>query len=132
MKNELTDQHTLFGGADVAVTFEDGRAATLKVRQFKVREYRALFPLLEDEIGLCARATDQPRAAVESLAPASFEAVYATMREVNGGGFFCFARRQLERGAENLRNLPPDMVEKIMARASASSAPSPLLPPPAG
>lgn len=124
---------TLFGGCEIKALFEDGRAETLNVRQFKLREYQSLFPLMDDEIGLVARAISKPRNVVETLSPESYEALFTAVKEANAKGFFLFAARQLERGAATLRSLPAEVVEQVLARGkAASSLPSPILPPPAG
>jgi len=126
MDHKLT---TLFGKKDVAVIFDDGRKETLSVRQFKVGEYATLLPSAGDEIGLCALAAGKPRKIIESLCPASYEAVFKAMKEANAEGFFTFAARQIE---ANLKNLPPAMLEKLISGNANSSRHSPTVPPPAG
>ncbi|HEV2331195.1 MAG TPA: hypothetical protein VGY56_20630 [Verrucomicrobiae bacterium] len=108
---------TLFGKKDVKVLFEDGHEETLSVRQFVVREYHTLLPLVSDEIALCAHACDRPRAAIESLAPASYQAVFDAMKEANAEGFFTYATRQIE---ANLKLLPPAMLEKLIGLPNSS------------
>jgi hypothetical protein len=125
MNTKLT---TLFGSKDVAVTFDDGRQDTLAVRQFKVKEYPALLPFVTDEITMCARACSKPRSLIESLCPASYQAVFDAMKEANADGFFSYAARQIE---ANLKNLPPEMLEKLVKGELNSSTRSATLPPPA-
>ena len=123
---------TLFGRRILPVKYEDGHAGELEISQLKLRQYQQAFPLLDDEIGLVALCCGKPRGVIEALHPDSYEAAHATMKEVNGRGFFIFAARAMERASQNLRALPPEMLEKIMARGLTSSPPSRPLPPPAG
>lgn len=124
MDSKLT---TLFGKKEIEVTFNDGRQETLAVRQFIVAEYPRLLPSASDEIGLCALACGKPRKLIETLTPASYEAVFQAMREANAEGFFTYADRQIK---TNLKNLPPAMLEKLISGAGNSSTPSPTVPPP--
>jgi hypothetical protein len=121
---------TLFGSRILKVQFEDGREAELTIRQFKLRQYQAAFPLLDDEIGLVALAAGTARGVVEAMHPKSFEAAYAAVKEINAEGFFIWSARQMERGAAGLRNLPPEMVERIIVagKKPTSATPSPLSP----
>lgn len=121
---------TLFGGRTLSVTFEDGRPGEMTIKQFRLRQYQQAFPLLDDEIGLVALASATARGLVEALHPKSFEAAYAAVKEVNADGFFIWSARQMERGANSMRNLPPELLEKVMARGKPSilmtqSPPSP-------
>jgi len=118
---------TLFGSRILPVVFEDGRKADLVVSQFRVKQYQQAFPLLDDEIGLVALAAKCTRAEVEALHPESFEEAVKALKEVNEKGFFIWSARQMERGAAGMRNLPPELVEKVIAR-SQSAKQSPLSP----
>jgi hypothetical protein len=111
---------TLFGGKELSVAFSDTRQDTLKVRQFKVKEYQTAFRLIDDEIGLVALACDRPRAIIEELVPQSYEAVHQAMQEVNANGFFIFAGRAMKRASENLAALPPEALERVLNKQSGS------------
>jgi hypothetical protein len=124
---------TLLGGKTIDVHFENGERGELKLRQFRLAEYEDIFRVHDDEFALVARACGQPRELVQTLAPESYELALATVREVNANGFFAFAARRLERAAANLRQLPAELVEKILERQKSTSLTrSPILPPPAG
>jgi len=125
---------TLFGQRVLNVTFEDGHTAEMTIKQFKLRQYQQAFPLLDDEIGLVALATGAARGVIEGLHPKSFEAAVAAVKEVNADGFFIWSERQMARGAASMRNLPPELLERVIAQSkrSASLTPLPLLPPSAG
>jgi hypothetical protein len=118
---------TLFGSRTLHVTFEDGRKAEIKISQFRLRQYQQAFPLLDDELGLVALASNNPRGVIEALHPASFEEAIKAVREVNAEGFFTFAERRMERGAASMRNLPPEILERLL---QAKRFPSPPLSPP--
>jgi hypothetical protein len=122
---------TLFGQRVLNVTFEDGHTAEMTIKQFKLRQYQQAFPLLDDEIGLVALAAGAARGVIEGLHPKSFEAAVAAVKEVNADGFFIWCGRQMERGAASMRNLPPELLEKVIAQTKRSplSTSSPLLPP---
>ena len=122
---------TLFGSRILKVNFEDGRDAEMTIHQLKLRQYQSAFPLLDDEIGLVALAAGTHRGVIEALHPKSFEAAWAALKEVNADGFFIWSERQMERGAAGMRNLPPALLEKLLAsgKRSPSSPPSPPSPP---
>jgi hypothetical protein len=120
---------TLFGQRVLQVVFEDGREAELTIKQFRLREYQAALQLIEDEIGLVTLACGGKRGVVEALHPKSFELAYAALKEVNAEGFFTWSERQLARGAANMRNLPPEMVERMLAKFVPSAKPLPGSPP---
>ena len=117
---------TLFGQQVLTVQFEDGAAGEITVRQLKLREYPAAVRLWGDEFAFAALCCGVTAAQLQTLLPADYERVQAAVQEVNQEGFFIFAARQEKRAAENLKNLPPEMVEKIL-----SSRLSATLPPPA-
>jgi hypothetical protein len=123
---------TLFGSRILPVTFEDGRTAEMTIKQFKLRQYQQAFPLLDDEIGLIALGAGVARGVIEALHPDSFEAAYTALKEVNAQGFFIWSARQMERGAASMKNLPPELLEKMMAKNPTLPMPSPPLPPSAG
>lgn len=113
---------TLFGFKIIAVKFEDGRDGEFTVRQFKLKEYPQAMRLLDDEFALAALACDVNTGLVAALHPESFEKIHAALQEVNATGFFTYAARQAERNAQNLRSLPPELIEKmISSRLSATS-----------
>lgn len=130
---------TLFGSRVLQVTFEDGRAGEMTIHQFRLKQYQQAFPLLDDELGLVALAAGSTRGVIEALHPKSFEAAYTALKEVNAEGFFTWSERQMARGAANLRNLPPEMLERVLQNQVARkppmdptsrwSMPSPLSPP---
>ena len=119
---------TLFGKKTLSVKYEDGRAGELDIHQLKLRQYSAALPLIDDEIGLVALCSGGQRGVIEALHPDSFEAAIAAVKEVNEKGFFTYAGRAMERAARNLKNLPPEILEKVLARG-ASSMLSPASPP---
>ena len=123
---------TLHGFHVVSITLEDGSPAEVKVRQIRLREYQTAFRLMDNEPALVALVTQQTQQQVEAWSPESFEAVYTKLQEVNAAGFFTFAARQLERAAQQMRNLPGVMVEKILAagQAKQASPPGSLIVPP--
>ena len=124
---------TLLGGKTIAVQFESGTPGELKIRQFRLAEYEDAFRAHDDEFALVARACGRTREFIQTLAPESYEQALATVREVNAHGFFAFAARRLERAAANLKQLPAELVEKMIERQKATSPMrSPILPPPAG
>ena len=105
----------------------------MTIHQLKLRQYQQAFPLLDDELGLVALASGSTRGVIEALHPKSFEAAWRALQEVNADGFFCWSARQMERGAASMKNLPPELLEKVLAQGrSASSRPSPASPPTAG
>jgi hypothetical protein len=125
----------LLGKVTRAVTFEDGRTGDLEINQFRLRDYRAAFALADDEIGLVALATKQPRNIIETLLPESFELVLANVKEVNKDGFFPFADRKMLAAAENMRKMPPEVLDRIYGKMPAmpqspSASPSPTIAPP--
>lgn len=125
---------TLLGRVTRPVWTEEGRAEEVEIRQFKIREYKAAFAQLDDEIGLVALATGRPRQFVETLHPESFEDVLAQVQELNAKGFFTFAGRKMEQAAAQMRQLPSAMVERIVAAGqpkSPSAPPWPTIAPPA-
>lgn len=108
----------------VAVTFNDGTAADVKVRQLPLAEYEKAFGLFNDEMGLTALIANQPKAwliggpgsdvpGLESgatqdsrlqtrdsqsgVTPESYEALRAAAEEVNQAGFFAWSARRSER-----------------------------------
>lgn len=125
---------TLFGSVMLPVKLNTGEDATARIRQLAIREYPMALAALGDEIafaGLCTSFAAAPPASgpatrVADLDQSSYELVQEKVREVNAG-FFKYAARQVERAAENLRNLPAEMRQKIL-----SSVPSATLPPTAG
>ena len=125
--NPTSSTTTLFGGRDLPVKFEDGKEAILTVRQLRLRDYQKALLVMDDEIGLTALVCDAKRGVIEALHPDSYEAAFKAVQEVNKEGFFVFAARQAERAAVNLRNLPPELVEKMI-----SSRLSPISPPARG
>ena len=123
---------TLFGQRVLTVTFEDGRTAEMTIKQFRLKQYQQAFPLLDDELGLVALGAGVARGIIEALHPKSFEAAYAALKEVNADGFFIWSARQMERGAASMKNLPPELLEKVIAQSQRRSPllpPSPLSPP---
>jgi hypothetical protein len=104
------------------ITFQDGREAEITIQQFRVKQYQQAFPLLDDEIGLVAMASGNPRGVIEELHPDSFEQAVAAMKEVNEKGFSTWAGRQMERGAAAMRNLPPDLLEKFITNNTRRTA----------
>jgi hypothetical protein len=117
---------TLFGQRTLHVKFEDGRDAEMTIHQLKLRQYQQAFPLLDDEIGLVALAAGAARGVIEALHPKSFELAVAALQEVNSEGFFTWSERQMARGAKSMKNLPPEMLEKVLAatqKRSPSSMP---------
>ena len=130
--NTLT---TLNGFHPITVVLEDGKTMEVKVRQIRLREYQKAFRLMDNEPALVALVTQQTQQQVETWSPESFEAVYTKLQEVNAAGFFTFAARQFERAAQQMRNLPGVMVEKILAAGQAKQASPPgslIVPPPQG
>ena len=132
-----TQNDTLFGGRSVAVILEDKTTDTFTVRQFRLKEYQSLLPVIEDEIELVARACDKARAAFDLVTPASYEALHKAMREVNADGFFTFVSRRTEAGQREIRAML-DLgvpIEQIMAaglnltKKGTSSPPSRTAPP---
>ena len=130
--------YTFFRGKTVSVVLEDGVTAIFTVRQFRLREYKALLPKTGDEIELVAAACGKTRAEIEAVQPASYEALYAALKEVNADGFFTFAARRMADGQREIQNmldagLPADKVMDMLAAAgrAISSTPSRPLPPPA-
>ncbi len=133
MQNNTQKLTTLLGGKTIPVQFEDGTVGELKVRQFRLKDYELAFSLLADEIGLLALNAGQARQYIETLSPESFEAAFGVLKEINAGGFFSSAARRFARQAENLRTMPPEIVERFIAKhTTASPTRSPIMPPPAG
>ena len=132
-----TQDDTLFGGRPVSVVLEDKSTDTFTVRQFRLKEYKSLLPIMDDEIALVATACDKTRPQLELVQPASYEALHKAMREVNAEGFFTFAARRTEAGQREIRLMLDAGVpiERIMAASQAlvknatSSSPSRTLPP---
>jgi hypothetical protein len=123
---------TLAGGVPIRAVFEDGHEEELLVRQLKLKEWPQAMTCLDDEIGLVAIACTKTRPQILELTPASYNEAHAAMKGANAAGFFTYAQRRLDRAAEDLRAMPPDMVEKMFRSRSTSSMPPPPIPPPAG
>ena len=125
----MANNITLFGGKMVTVRFEplaDGTvpaAQEIKVRQIPVRDYEAGFPLVDDEPALVSFLAGKDRPWSLTTAPASFEEILATGREVNAKGFFSFCRRRMERNREReadmiglMATLPADQMKTLTER----------------
>lgn len=118
---------TLYGGREVKVeilpTAKDQpvRYETFFVRQFRVGEYRVLFPISDDEIALAAKACDKPVEVIGLLAPESYEKLHAAIQEVNEKGFFTYQLRQLDRAMDGLRGMPPELLKSAIALKSPLS-----------
>ncbi len=120
---------TLFGGRKVNIPLLDGNTVEWTVRQFRLKEYNACFALVDDEIALVAKACDKTRAELtDILAPETYEELFKIMKEVNHTGFFPYAERLKIKGAENLRLMPEEMLERLMA----NNRPTSLTPSPTG
>jgi hypothetical protein len=137
----------LFGGADLAVLYEDGTAETVRVRQLRIGEYEKACPLMQDEFAITAFCTSLSatpavpcnREWILKLAPLSYESLCAKVQEVNGQGFFAFsARKQAAQEAENLRwikqaaELPAEVLAAAIKRGQSilrtSSRPPRVIP----
>jgi hypothetical protein len=136
--------NTLFGGSQMIVQIdvesETPKTETVKVRQFKLLEYPALLPQMQDELQLCALAISKNRQFIESLKPESYEALQQAVRDINAKGFFAFAGRQADGGHALIAGLlmhdvPPEKIQQMLTslnRKGISSTPSSTAPPPAG
>jgi hypothetical protein len=93
---------TLFGGTTLTVTYEDGSAGSIRVRQLRISEYEKALPLMGDEISItafCCSLETTPAVPCKkewgmTLHPQSYELVQAKVQEVNAGGFFTYAARK--------------------------------------
>lgn len=119
----MNEPITLFGKKVVEVIFEDSRQGEFTVNQLKLKDYPAAMKLLDDEFGFAAIVCGVNRGLIEALHPESYERVNAAVREVNANGFFTYAARQNERAAENLRNLPPELIEKMISSRLPATSP---------
>jgi len=131
----MNSNTTLFGGRTITVRLEptapgaEPATETFTVRQFKLREYPALLPLLDDDIGLVSIAINKTREQTLAIMPDSFEELYKAMREANEKGFFTFAARRIEETTRMMAGLAPETIQAVM-RASASSPQLQTTPPP--
>lgn len=131
---------TLFGGVEITVYLDDGskepKPQTVTVRQFKLKEYPALLPYAENKFELAARATQKPRAFIETLLPASFTELADKVREVNAAGFFDFAAGEQEAGSRLIaqliqHGLPLEKITELLKAGGTVSSGSFLnVPPP--
>ena len=129
----MANNITLFGGKMVTVRFEplaDGTvpaAQEIKVRQIPVRDYEAGFPLVDDEPALVSFLAGKDRPWSLTTAPASFEEILVTGREVNAQGFFSYCQRHTARlQAREARQqadmiglmatLPPEQIKAMTER----------------
>lgn len=100
--------------------------AEITVHQLKLGQYPEALRMMENEIAFTqfccsARATAddgqtwRPIRVLE-LHPDTYVPVQRAAEELNRDGFFGYAGRQAERTAINLRNLPPDVIEKLISQ----------------
>ncbi|MCX8090592.1 MAG: hypothetical protein N3I86_06590 [Verrucomicrobiae bacterium] len=115
------------------VVFEDGRSERLELKPLPLREYPHAFAALDDELALTGILAGRDRAWVETLTPASYEALYAELERLNARGFFAWSERQQARNAlvqrrtlEALATLPPEALEAAARLGQASTSPTPL------
>jgi hypothetical protein len=138
--NHQNKSDTLWGGREVRVKLFPAKEGeplaeeTFFVRQFRVGEYRTIFPLSDNEVALCARAcvpfpsTDESlkrwTGKVEALTPESYEDVHQAMREVNEKGFFIYRQRGMERAMQNLKEMPPELAKQLAQAPAKPSLPT--------
>ncbi len=137
---------TFFGGITLTVVHEDGKTATIKVRQLRLADYETALQFEKDEFALtafcCSAAapdgdpnphsalrTPQSKPWVLTLLPESYEQLRTKVEEVNKNGFFSFARRKAERDREEkqelmqtIAQLPPEAL-KAFSEATRSLSP---------
>ena len=131
----INQNDTLFAGREISVTLDGGTTETFTVRQFRLREYQKLLPIVADEIALVAAACGKTKADIELVRPDSYELLHAAMREVNAAGFFTYTARQEAAGKREIQSMldagiPAERIMQLLtAGRSISSTPSRPLPP---
>jgi hypothetical protein len=118
------DLTTLAGGLELRVTLEDASHATVTLRQFPVREFRALASAIDDEFRLVEIACGQEPGWAGTLSPESYEMLALQMREVNQS-FFAWFGRQL---ADKASMVPPELLEKLVRQGAPSANGLPMSP----
>ena len=123
-----TKNDTLHGGRNVDVERYGAKPGEIIqenwfVKQLRVKDYPAAFRISDNEIALVAMAAAKSVELVGDLVPESYERIHTAMREVNAGGFFTYRERQLERANGSLRDMPPELVDKLIKLNSPMPSP---------
>jgi len=116
---------TLFGARPITVKLLDGTELETKVRKLTLGEYQRAFPLFQadDELGLTALICGEKgesKTWLEKIHPDSYEALVATVSEVNQS-FFAYAARKVGRA---LAHAAQAKEFGALVRDSASPSPS--------
>jgi len=107
--------------AEIEVALEGGGTETVKLRQVKVREFRqAQSVAVGDEARLIEICADKPAGWAETLTPESFHALALEARRINQA-FFAWCERVL---ADQIRLMPPELLEKAVAQNMSASKPT--------
>jgi len=106
---------------EVEVTLDGGATETVRLRQVKVREFRqAQAVAVGDEARLIEICTDKAPGWAETLTPESFNALAIEARRINQA-FFAWCERVL---ADQIRLMPPELLEKAVAQNMSPSKPT--------
>lgn len=122
---ELTPTPTenLTGGADLLVTYQDGKTETVHCRIRKVSEIQKGLSLIGDEEAMTAWLFDKPKEWSDTLTMHSFNEAVELSNRVNADFFVALIRRG-EKGAGLLKVLNPTEYQKLFAGAAQSGASS--------
>ncbi|HTI71462.1 MAG TPA: hypothetical protein VMF06_15930 [Candidatus Limnocylindria bacterium] len=122
-----TKDELLFGGAGGEVEHEDGTREKVKVRPFKVKEYKAARRHVDDEMRLVDMACDRPAGWSETLTPETYEVVAQVMGRMNVR-FFGWVRRELARQMDSLPSGALDQVITSSPSQTGSGTAAPEFP----
>lgn len=112
---------------ELTVTLEAGVTEPVKLRQIRVKEFRAAqSAMLGDEAKLVEICCDKPAGWAETLTPDSFNVLAIDARRINAA-FFAWCERTL---ADQLRLMPEGLLEKAMNQSLAASKPTSPTPRP--
>ena len=114
------------GGAEIEVTFNDGRREIVKIRQLPLRLMAEYGRAHGEEDKLIALFADRDAGWVESLTQESQEAVIEIGEQLNADPFFRWTRRRLE-AARRLE--PLNALVSASAKSASPSAPAAAIPP---
>ena len=106
---------------EMEVALESGATETVKLRQIKVREFRSAQSVaIGDEAKLIEICADKPAGWADTLTPDGFNVVAIEARRINAA-FFAWSERVL---ADQMRQMPPTLLEKVLNQATAGLSPS--------
>jgi hypothetical protein len=124
----LTDVQKVAGGVELEVTFEDGHAERVKVRQLKIiKEFDRYLAVQDDETAEVELVCDKPKGWAETLAPESFDRIADLSQELNLPLFRNRYRRLRARSEAINPGLAARIEKEAVDRVSEAVAASPAL-----